>query len=169
MRPLGSESPWKNRQGESGGLLSMINQFTGENRFLSNFFKCPIAFEGDTYPTLEHAFQAAKTSDPGERAHIRSNANPLVAKRKGRRVSLRSDWEMIKRGVMLDLLRLKFADPELSCRLLQTGDEELVEGNRWHDCYWGRCECANCRGEGQNVLGKLLMQVRGELRERSAT
>ena len=71
----------------------MIDLFRDEYRFLSNFYKSPIVFESDTYPTVEHAFQAAKTSDPEERAAIRANANPVIAKRKGRRVTLRPDWE----------------------------------------------------------------------------
>ncbi len=143
----------------------MIEEFAGENRFLSNFYKSPIEFEGDTYPTVEHAFQAAKTSIAEERATIRANANPVIAKRKGRRVTLREDWEAAKRDIMRELLRVKFADAALRELLLQTGDEELVEGNRWHDRYWGRCRCAKCGGQGQNVLGELLMQVREELRQ----
>ena len=143
----------------------MIGEFAGEYRFLSNFYKSPLEFEGDTYPTLEHAFQAAKTSDAEERATLRANANPVIAKRKGRRVTLRADWETAKQGIMRDLLHLKFANADLRERLLQTGNEELVEGNRWHDKYWGRCLCAKCDGQGQNVLGTLLMQVRQELQQ----
>ena len=143
----------------------MIEEFAGKNRFLSNFYKSPIEFEGDTYPTVEHAFQAAKTSIAEERATIRANANPVIAKRKGRRVTLREDWEAAKRDIMRELLRVKFADAALRELLLQTGDEELVEGNRWHDRYWGRCRCAKCGGQGQNVLGELLMQVRKEIRQ----
>lgn len=141
----------------------MIGEFAGEHRFLSNFYKSPITFEGDTYPTVEHAFQAAKTSDAEERATIRANANPVIAKRKGRRVTLRADWETVKQDIMRDLLRTKYANEDLRERLLQTGEEELVEGNRWHDKYWGRCLCAKCDNAGQNVLGELLMQVRREL------
>ena len=145
----------------------MIDAFRDEYRFLLNFYKSMIVFEGDAYPTVEHAFQAAKTSVPEERATIRANANPVLAKRKGRRVTLRPDWEAVKQDVLRDLLRLKFADEELRLLLLQTGDEELVEGNRWHDCYWGRCFCAKCGGTGQNALGGLLMQIRDELRQQA--
>ena len=49
--------------------------------------------------------------------------------------------------------------------LLSTGGGDLVEGNRWHDNFWGRCVCRACRRiGGANVLGTLLMQVRAELR-----
>ena len=146
----------------------MIGEFAGEHRFLSNFYKSSIEFEGATYPTVEHAFQAAKTFDAEERAGIRANANPVIAKRKGRRVTLRADWETAKRDIMRGLLRLKFSNEDMRERLLQTGEEELVEGNRWHDKYWGRCLCAKCGNTGQNVLGELLMQVRRELMEEAA-
>ncbi len=145
----------------------MIGEFRGEHGFLSNFSKSPIEYEGEVYPTLEHAFQAAKTRDPEERARIRKTANPVVAKRIGRKVSLRGDWEEVKGEVMFALLRQKFGIPALREKLLATGEEELVEGNRWHDKYWGRCSCEKCGGAGQNELGKALMLVRKELSEKS--
>ena len=143
----------------------MIDAFQEEHRFLSNFYKSPLLFEGETYPTVEHAFQAAKTDDAEERATIRANANPVIAKRKGRKVTLRADWEEVKRDVMLKILRVKFADAELAAKLVETGNEELIEGNRWHDRYWGKCQCAKCGGEGLNILGEALMQVRKEASE----
>ena len=78
----------------------------------------------------------------------------------GRSVSLRPDWEDIKDDVMLEGLYRKFTNDELAEWLLDTGDEELVEGNWWGDRYWGVCN-----GIGQNKLGKLLMKVREELAE----
>lgn len=50
-------------------------------------------------------------------------------------------------------------------KLLATGGQELIEGNRWHDTFWGRCVCERCKGTGQNWLGRLIMQVREELRK----
>ena len=141
----------------------MIDAFQGEYRFLSNFYKSALLFEGEIYPTVEHVFQAAKTDDAEERAAIRANANPVIAKRKGRKVTLRADWEEVKRDTMLKILRIKFADAELAAKLAATGMEELIEGNRWHDRYWGKCQCAKCGGEGLNILGEALMQVRGEI------
>ena len=79
-------------------------------------------------------------------------------KRKGRRVKLRSDWEQVKTTVMREVLGIKFLDPELSSKLLATGNEELIEGNTWNDRFWGVC-----RGSGRNVLGKLLMEIREDL------
>jgi ribA/ribD-fused uncharacterized protein len=136
-----------------------IDSFRGDFAFLSNFLESPIEFEGDVYPTVEHAFQAAKTCDPEERDKVRVAKTPSSAKKIGRRVKLRSDWEAVKVGIMLDLLRIKFSDPALRQQLLGTGDAELVEGNTWNDTFWG---VSSKTGKGKNTLGKLLMQVRDE-------
>lgn len=138
----------------------MIDSFQGEFRFLSNFHSCNIRLGGELYPSTEHAFQAAKTLDPIERMQIRADRNPGEAKRLGRKVKLRADWDSIRDDVMLACLRQKFSREPLRSKLLATGDQELVEGNTWGDRYWGQCD-----GEGLNKLGKLLMQVRHELRE----
>lgn len=129
--------------------------FRGDYAFLSNFHKCKIEFEGYIYPTVEHAFQAAKTFDKEEREKIRSVASPVIAKRIGRKVKLRNDWEIVKSDIMYTLLKKKFADQELKKMLLATGDAELIEGNNHGDRYWGQVN-----GSGKNMLGKLLMQVR---------
>lgn len=139
----------------------MIDQFTGEHYFLSNFFDpAPVVYDDTEYPTTEHAYQAAKTLDPEERRQIQKAPTPGQAKKLGRRVKLRRDWESIKDAVMLDLCRQKFRDSRLRQLLLDTGDQELVEGNWWGDVYWGVC-----KGTGRNMLGKLLMQVRDEIRQ----
>lgn len=139
----------------------MIDTFDGKYQFLSNFYDSPILyFDGLTYPTVEHCFQAQKTLDLSARYDIVLLDTPGKAKRAGRQVALRSDWEDIKLSIMERCLRLKFSDPELAQMLLDTGDEELVEGNWWHDTYWGVCQ-----GEGENNLGKLLMKIRDEKRK----
>ena len=136
----------------------MINSFEGKYAFLSNFYEHPITEGGITFPSNEHYFQAMKVLDPIDRVIISKAGTPGRAKRLGRSVQLRSDWEEIKLSVMENALRLKFADPELAAMLKATGDEELVEGNWWNDTYWGVCN-----GVGQNHLGKLLMKIRAEL------
>lgn len=136
-----------------------IESFTGPFRFLSNFFPCDIDFSGYTYPTLEHAFQAAKTNDLSARKVILQAISPGKAKYAGRRVLLRSDWEEVKQDIMLSLLRKKFSDDGLKGMLLDTGNRKLIEGNNWGDTYWGVYN-----GTGDNFLGKLLMQVREEAR-----
>lgn len=138
----------------------MIDSFTGVFSFLSNFYPAPP-------PSLEHHYQAAKATSDAGRAFVLSAATAGEAKRRGRRiVNIRQDWEEVKVQVMMDLLRTKFVlGSNLAKALVLTGSAELVEGNRWHDNFWGNCSCVRCGGTpGQNHLGKLLMQVRSELR-----
>jgi len=137
----------------------MIDRFDGDYSFLSNFY-----FHSDG-ETVEHLFQAAKAITDEDREYVLSAASPGVAKKRGRAISLRPDWESVKADVMLALLRKKFAIPELKEKLLGTGDQELVEGNMWHDNYFGDCACHRCKEKiGYNKLGQLLMQIRDELR-----
>lgn len=132
----------------------------------SNFQLSPVRCDlGVEYPTVEHAFQAMKTLERGERERIAALATPGMAKRAGRKVRLRSDWESVKEQLMIDLLRQKFArGSDHAQALLATGDEQLVEWNTWHDRVWGRCTCGRCRGQGRNLLGQALMLIREELR-----
>ena len=148
----------------------MIDFFDGEYAFLSNFYNAFCIFEGKFYPTVEHAFQAAKSLDLAERDWIAAAGTPGLAKRLGRRVNLRPDWEKVKSDVMEECLRSKFADPILKQKLFATGDEELVEGNYWCDNIWGDCHCLKCRDRiGQNNLGKLLMKLREEIKKEETT
>lgn len=141
----------------------MINRFSGHYEFLSNFYPSEIEWGGLTYPTVEHYFQASKTFDCDKRAEIAAAATPGLAKRLGRKVELRKDWEEVKDMVMEIGLRKKFADPRLKAWLRATGRTYLEEGNTWHDNYWGVCYCPNCQDKvGQNHLGKLLMKIRDE-------
>lgn len=144
-------------------LVPAITSFSGRYHFLSNFSASPIRFDGATYPTVEHAFQAAKTEDREARHKIARAATPGIAKRLGRSVELRPGWDDIRDLVMLRLLRLKFSDPELAEKLDATGDKVLIEGNHWHDTYWGAV-WSDGMWRGKNTLGKLLMQIREELR-----
>lgn len=137
-----------------------ITEFRGEDRFLSNFFPCPLRLGGRLYPTAEHAFQAAKTLIPEERERVAACRTPGDAKRLGRRLTLRPGWDALRFEVMEALLRQKFRPGSaLARRLLATGEAELVEGNSWGDRLWGVCG-----GVGENRLGRLLMQIRAELR-----
>lgn len=139
----------------------MIDSFSEENAFLSNFYKSPVFYKGYTYSTVEHAFQAMKTTTEQDRIHIASAATPGIAKRRGRLVKIRSDWEKVKDQIMYELVFAKFSQSEeLKEKLLETGDQQLVEGNYWGDFYWG----ADLNGVGQNKLGKILMRVREELK-----
>lgn len=132
-------------------------------RFLSNFWPCIVGYEGENYPSVEHAYQAAKTHDKTVRKLIREARSPGVAKRLGKNVELRPDWEQKKEGIMLGLLVQKFAHPELKARLRDTGDNVLIEGNTWGDKEWGAVLNTKGEWEGNNKLGKLLMRVREQL------
>jgi ribA/ribD-fused uncharacterized protein len=109
----------------------MINDFRGSNAYLSNFFEAKVTYEGITYPTAEHAFQAQKTLDQGARRFIAAILYPNQAKTFGRGLKLRPDWEQVKVKIMYEILQAKFIDSLLTRTLLATGQEELVEGNHW--------------------------------------
>ena len=141
----------------------MITEFQGKYRFLSNFWITPIEYDGDIYPSVEHAYQASKTLNADERRKIRTANTPGQAKRLGGTTSIRYDWEKIKYRIMYDLVSQKFSTGILKQQLLDTGDEELQEGNRWGDTYWG---ISLITGEGENNLGNILMLIRGKLKEK---
>lgn len=146
-------------------MAGMISSFTGQYAFLSNFAPAEISFEGLTYPTVEHAFQAAKSLNQADRERIAATVRPSQAKRLGRKVILREDWEDVKVDIMLDLVRAKFAaEPLYAQGLLDTETAYLMEGNVWHDNFWGSCDCGRCERPGANNLGVILMQVRDDLR-----
>lgn len=141
-----------------GLVVVAIDSFSGPYAFLSNFSPSSISVDGIEYPTVEHAYQAAKTLDENERRRIAKLPNAAAAKKAGRQVVLRREWEQVKVAVMRDLLQRKFADPHLQAKLRATADEKLVEGNWWGDRFWGVCN-----GRGENWLGKLLMEIRAQL------
>lgn len=133
----------------------MINSFTGIYDFLSNFYPATVTFEGITYLQSESAYQAQKLLVPESRI-IFSFLPPWKAKKLGKTVQLRPDWESIKFLKMSEVVRAKFDQhPELKSRLVNTRDEPLEEGNTWGDTYWG-----TVNGKGKNSLGLILMSLR---------
>ena len=138
-----------------------IDSFRGKYFFLSNFFPAPVIYQGLTYQNNEAAFQAQKTLSQEQKVVFTSLA-PSDAKRRGRHVRLRQDWESVKDGIMEEIVRVKFTqNPKLKEQLLSTGDAILIEGNTWNDRYWG----VDARsGVGKNHLGKILMKIRSELK-----
>jgi len=137
---------------------NVIDSFRGDFSFLSNFYESTIYVDGERYRSVEHAFQAHKTLDPWSRRLIREAKTPGEAKKLGKGVKLRPDWESVKVNLMRDFVRKKFENPFMRPLLLATGDAILVEGNTWNDTFWGVC-----KGTGKNMLGKILMEVREEL------
>ncbi len=146
----------------------MIDSFIGKYKFLSNFYWISITIDDIIYPTAEHAFQAAKVLNKEEKLRIATGTSAHIAKSIGRTVELRKDWENIKDSIMKNILTIKFKNEELKTKLLETEDNILIEGNYWHDNYWGNCTCEKCCDTGKNVLGTLLMEIRSELKKETS-
>lgn len=141
-----------------------ITAFEDKYEFLSNFYPSKVKLGNEVYPTVEHAFQAAKTLDENWRRAIRNAPFPGKAKSLGQKCPIRPDWEKIKFKIMHALLESKFKEPILRKQLLSTGDAFLIEGNGWGDEIWGACFYANSEDfEGENWLGYLLMLVRSKI------
>lgn len=144
----------------------MIDNFdSGKYSFLSNFYDSEVMYEGKVYPTSEHMFQAYKAKDIEMRSWVRNAPGPGIAKSRGQRVDMRDDWKEIRQMIMSKAVKLKFQqNAEIMELLIDTGDQLLIEGNTWHDNIWGDCYCPRCTDiEGQNLLGKILMEVREEM------
>jgi ribA/ribD-fused uncharacterized protein len=132
-----------------------------EYPFLSNFYPAPVVYRGLDFPTVEHAYQAAKCANYDDMLIVQQQATPGRAKRAPRRhnLEIRADWDDVKLDIMDLLLQQKFAIPEIRERLLSTGDEDIIEVNTWGDVFWGVCG-----NRGENYLGKLLMRIRSNIR-----
>lgn len=151
-----------------------IDSFTGDYRFLSNFAQIgqPLQLWDQLWRTSEHAYQAGKATTPGDFRYIRDAPTAGEAKRRGRQIALRPDWDEIKRVTMLQVVFTKFSFPDLRDRLVATGPAVLIEGNSWHDDYWGAIpDTKTPEGQlwvcndgtylaGRNWLGRILMSVR---------
>lgn len=140
-----------------------IRGFKDDYRFLSNFYPHKIKIKHLEFPSVEHAYQFLKW-DPQDAKYLDNrlkvflDGQPGEAKRLGRHIPLRPDWESKKKEVMRNLLKIKFEDENLKQKLLDTRGKVLIEENTWGDVYWGVCN-----GKGKNVLGKLLMDIRNDL------
>lgn len=142
-------------------ISQRINRFYGEFGFLSNFHPSPMKFDNRKYPTAEHAYQCAKTSDAGEQNAMAAEKSPGRVKRLGAKCTLKKNWDHMRVQVMTDVVRAKFQqNADLAEQLIGTGDAYLEEGNDWGDTFWGTVD-----GVGKNVLGNILMQVRTELKQ----
>lgn len=138
--------------------------FRGPRFFLSNFYPATVALlVGPVFPTSEHAYVWHKFLEPADQALIEMAPTAKDAKRLGGRrggLTQRGDWDLVKLEVMRKVVLLKFRQHEdLRLALCATGNEPLIEENEWGDRYWG-----TCNGVGENWLGKVLMEVREQLR-----
>jgi ribA/ribD-fused uncharacterized protein len=149
--------------------VPIISQFRGEYRWLSNFHITIIPDK-----STEHFFQAAKAKKDAEglewKKRILDSEKPSDAKKLGGKVPLRDDWHDVKMYAMALANSYKFMGSfDLYKMLMKTGNSYLIEGNVWHDNFWGLCikkDCPRCSHvDGKNMLGNTLMAVRGLLKE----
>ena len=165
-------------RGRLNGMVSTLKQkrdtveetiiwgFQGLDEFLCNFFLHRMTYNGVEYATSEHAYQAAKATKDVDHEYVRSAETPGEAKQRGQTIARREDWDDVKVGIMKDILRAKFSDGDLIEDMLETGDAVLIEGNTWHDNFWGDCGCDKCTMiQGKNNLGKVLMEIREEIKK----
>ena len=139
--------------------MDIIDNFSGEHNFLSNFYASEFEFEGIEWQTVEHMYQAYKTTNKIQFAAIVGAATPGKAKRLGRTAVLRDNWEDLKDSVMHQAVTAKFTqNRDLMEKLIDTWPNKLVEGNTWGDRYWGVY-----KGEGKNMLGITLEAVRSDI------
>jgi len=137
--------------------------FRGEYFFLSNLFSCPVTVEFKdgiiTFRNAEAAFQAHKClTAEGKREFERMEG--LKAKKYGRKVELRPDWNSVRVLAMKRVIDAKFDQNKELARKLIAITEPIVETNTWNDRFWGVCN-----GRGENMLGKLLTKKREKLLE----
>jgi len=139
--------------------------FKDEYRFLSNFWLNDIVISNKIWKSTEHIYQASKSNDPIIREKMRNLRTPGEAKKIGKLIKMRDDFDEIKDNMMLKINRLKFKNPELKQLLIETGNKKLIEGNFWNDNYFGKCYCKKCEDKvGLNKLGKILMKIRNEIK-----
>jgi N-glycosidase YbiA len=138
--------------------MKKITSFQGEYRFLSNFYPAFVYYSELKFPTAEHAYVAAKTTNQILREEISKIKHPAEAKKFGRIIELRNDWEKVRLYEMRKILESKFSDTALWLKLQETAPAYLEEGNTWGDRFWGVCN-----GIGQNHLGKILMSIRDDI------
>lgn len=139
-----------------------VRGFFGLFRFLSNFFPAKVHYEGLDYPSVEHAYQAAKW--PPHKRQEFTMITAGQAKKLGKKAPKLDvkEWDEKKYNIMAVLVLQKFLmNQPLKEMLLATEDAYLEETNHWGDVWWG----VNEDGEGKNNLGRILMGVRETIRK----
>lgn len=138
--------------------MSEIKGFFGDYRWLSNFHECKIKHNNNIYPSVENLYQAFKCVDINDMNKF-VNITPKEAKQLGKKIKMRSDWDMIKLKIMEQLIRYKFTkNDQLKQKLIDTKDYYIEETNNWNDTFWGVCN-----NIGDNHLGKIIMKIRDEI------
>ena len=132
--------------------------FNGEHRWLSNFQAAPVRLDGVEYPSVENAYQAAKRPLNDRQAFRTCSAAEAKKLNKGYEVP--NQFHEQKEQIMQNLVQQKFQIAGLRARLVATGNATIVEDNWWGDRFWGVC-----KGMGENRLGKIIMQIRNEIKK----
>ena len=147
----------------SDDTIRFISQ-RSEYGWMSNFADAPFWLLGYKWPTSEHAYQAAKVSFLGPyTVNIHAAPTPGEAKKIGQTCPLRDRWGQIKVPTMRMVLQAKFTqNPDLCRQLLHTGNNAIEEDAKW-DSFWGTGKMGP-GGNGHNMMGKLLMELRKDLR-----
>ena len=140
-------------------------EFRDKYSFLSNMYSCKVHYDGEVFPCVETAFQYAKCADENDHELFMNKRGFWVqgytAREIGRKVKLRKDWNDYRLEVMYELLEDKFYHNEgLRKALCDTGDVYIAEDNTWGDTFWGVCN-----GEGYNMLGKMIMEIRQNIQK----
>lgn len=140
-------------------------EFEDQYAFLSNMYSCKVHYDGETFPCVETAFQYAKCANENEHERFLNEkgfyVSGRVARRIGQQVKMRDDWHDARLTVMYKLLEEKFYhNEELRQALKDTGNIYIQEDNTWGDTFWGVCN-----GEGYNMLGKMIMEIRQNIQD----
>ena len=145
------------------GLDTKNEIFFYEQEFypFSNFSSFKLHWKGYDWMTSEHAYHSEKFEDAGVLEKLKStrSAHEAMELAYANKDTCRSDWNNVKLKIMKDILRAKVEQhPYIKKKLLDSGDKKLIE-NSWRDAYWGWGD----HGDGENHLGRLWMEVRGEM------
>ena len=146
---------------------------SGEYGCFSNLFRRDMVFEGETFPTAEHCYQAAKPRDPKVRAWLLSAPSPSLLAMAAHGLyswDIAPGWSRGRRDRMRAVVLAKFAQhPDLAGILLGTGDARIVESATVDNDVNRRWGEVKVKGQwvGTNHLGLILMETRGKLREMS--
>ena len=142
--------------------LSRIDSFTGYFDFMHNNFQTPVYYEGILYPSVTHAYHAARSTDERTRRAILNSETFQILGNIAIRIEDPPDWQEKKVKIMEQLLRDKFRrSKELQEKLRTTEHRELVmtyQEKKKNNLYWGVV-----KGKGQNQLGRILMRIRDDL------
>jgi len=141
----------------------MIKEFKGEFRWLSNFSEVHVILGGVKYPSVEHAYQSAKSEVESWKKFCAETPEAGKVKNASKGIIVISTWKRMNLGIMKELLIQKYNQEPYKSKLIDTGEEKIQEGNLWGDDFWG---IDLKTGTGKNILGQMIMEIRDELKEK---